>query len=250
VSLRALLFDLDDTLVPERPALQAGFAAAAERVWGVATPERITALWEAARAVWRAGAPADYRVRVHFSLSEGLHGDLTAHGPRGADAMRAFLPELHAHAFDAVLPADSTAASGDLVDVWRTARMAALSRYPETLEVLDRWSARMPLALVTNGASRLQRDKLTVTGIGSFFTFVVASEEIGIGKPDPAPFQAAIDALGLTPAEVAMVGNDPDRDVAGARRAGIRPIWIDRGDPRPEGVETISSLDELERLLD
>ena len=95
----------------------------------------------------------------------------------------------------------------------------------------------MPLALVTNGASRLQRAKLTATGIDRYFTFVVASEDIGIGKPDPAPFETALERLALAAGEVVMVGNDPDRDVAGARRAGIRPIWIDRGDPCPDGVE-------------
>jgi putative hydrolase of the HAD superfamily len=248
MSLRAILFDLDDTLIPERPALEAGYAAVAARVWGASTPERVATLWGAARTVWRAGAPSDYRVRVHFSLSEGLHGDLTATGPE-ADAMRAFLPRLHAAAFEAVLPPAARGTSADLVDVWRAARMAALTRYPETVEVLERWSARMPVALVTNGASRLQRDKLTSTGIDGYFTFVVASEEIGIGKPDPAIFEAALTGLGgLRPDEVVMVGNDLDRDVAGAHNAGIRPIHIDRRRTAPVD-DVIVDLGELEDLL-
>ncbi|MGI8712558.1 MAG: HAD family hydrolase [Solirubrobacteraceae bacterium] len=248
MSLRAILFDLDDTLVPERPALQAGFAAVAQRVWGAATPERITDLMEAARTVWRAGAPAEYRVRVHLSLSEGLHGDLTAAGAE-ADAMRAFLPTLHAEAFEAVLPPEARGSSPELVALWRTARMAALRRYPETLEALQRWSARLPVALVTNGASRLQRDKLAVTSIDSYFTLVVASEEVGIGKPAPAIFEAALAGLGgLSPDDVVMVGNDRDRDLAGARNARIRPILIDRQRTAPAD-DVIATLTDLEELL-
>jgi FMN phosphatase YigB (HAD superfamily) len=42
--MKAILFDLDDTLIPERSATEAGYAAVAERVWGTSTPQRITSL--------------------------------------------------------------------------------------------------------------------------------------------------------------------------------------------------------------
>jgi len=247
--VKAILFDLDDTLVPERPALDAGYAAIAERVWGSGSgsPERVESLREAARAVWLDGRPTAYCLRVHFSLGEALHGEFVAAGPE-ADELRAFVPELHARAFDAVLPPAWHGRSPELVDVWRAARMAALAPYDEAVAVLERWAARMPVALVTNGAVRLQRAKLTATGIEDRFAAVIVSEEIGIGKPEPEPFQAALG--GLAPDEVVMVGNDADRDVAGARAAGIRPIWLDRGWPAPEpAAERIADLRELEGLL-
>ena len=126
MTLRALLFDLDDTLVPEAPAIAAGYEAVAEHVWGAATPERVRELEQSARAVWRAGAPWDYKQRVHFSLSEGLHGEFEAAGPE-PDRMRAFIPALHAEAFEAVLPADHRGTSTELVRLWRDARMSALA---------------------------------------------------------------------------------------------------------------------------
>jgi putative hydrolase of the HAD superfamily len=250
VTVRALLFDLDDTLIPERPAIEAGYAAVAERVWGAGSPERIAQLWEAARAVWHAGRPAAYARRVHFSLGEALHGEFVAVGPE-ADALRAFVPRLHATAFDAVLPPDWVGRSRELVELWKTTRMAALTVFPETVEVLDHWRARLPLALVTNGAARLQRDKLERLGLGEYFAFVVVSEDIGVGKPDPAMFATALDGLGGLDADsVVMVGNDPGRDVAGARAAGIRPIWVDRGDPAPDGeVTRITDLRHLTQHL-
>jgi putative hydrolase of the HAD superfamily len=246
--MKAILFDLDDTLIPEAPALQAAYDAVAERVWGAATPQRTESLRRAAAAVWLTGRPAAYAARVHFDHEEGLHGDLTGAGPE-AEALRAFLPTLRAQAFEAALPAEARGTSAELVDLWRTTRMQALTRYPETRDVLEHWSARLPLALVTNGVSRLQRDKLAATGIEGYFSVVVASEEIGVAKPDPAMFQAALSALRAAADEVVMVGNDIDRDVAGARSAHIRPIHVDRRQ-RSATTDVIADLTELEDLLD
>jgi putative hydrolase of the HAD superfamily len=248
--MKAILFDLDDTLIPERPAIEAGYAAVAERIWGASSPERITALWEAARAVWVAGRPTAYAKRVHFSLGEALYGEFVAAGP-DADALRAFVPTLHAEVFDAVLPAQARGRSPELVELWNATRMEALTRYPETESVLEHWSARVPVALVTNGASRLQHAKLAATGLQSYFATVTVSEEVGIGKPDPAPFQAALGELGLTSADVVMVGNDVGRDIAGARNAHIRPIHVDRIGPHARSATTdvVADLTQLEDLL-
>jgi putative hydrolase of the HAD superfamily len=249
MALRAWLFDLDDTLIPEAPAITAGYDAVAERVWGQSTPERVRLLTEAAHAVWRAGAPWEYKQRVHFSLGEGLHGEFVADGPE-PDRLRRFIPRLHEEAFEAALPDGQRGRSVELVDTWRRARMSALSLYPETREVLSELGSRLPLALVTNGAARLQRAKLAQTGIDDLFDVIVDSETVGVGKPSPEMFELALLQLGVTRDEAAMVGNDLGRDVAGARAAGVRPIWVHRpadgwGQGDPGDAEQIADLREL-----
>ena len=165
MSLRALLFDLDDTLVPERPAIEAGFAAVAEaRVGRRYSRAHHGAVGGRSRRVAGRGA-----VRVPgpgpFQPQRGPARRPDGDRARRADAMRAFLPgAARPRVRRRAARRTPRSASAELVDVWRAARMAALTRYPETLEVLEHWSARMPLALVTNGASRLQRAKLTATG--------------------------------------------------------------------------------------
>jgi putative hydrolase of the HAD superfamily len=243
------LFDLDDTLIPEAPAIMAGYEAVAKRVWGQSTPERMRQLKQAAHEVWRAGAPWAYKERVHFSLGEGLHGEFVADGPE-PERLRQFIPRLHAEAFEAALPDAHRGSSAELVDTWRRARISALSLYPETREVLGELGARLPLALVTNGAARLQRAKLAQTQIEDQFDVIVDSETVGIGKPSPEMFEVALQQLGVTGAEAAMVGNDLSRDVAGARAAGVRPIWVHRpadgwGDGDPGDAEQIADLREL-----
>ncbi len=108
--MKAVLFDLDDTLIPERPALVAAYAAVAQRVWGESSDERTMLLHETARAVWLAGRPTAYAQRLHFSLGEALYGEFVAEGP-DADALRAFVPVLHERAFEAVLPREARGTS-------------------------------------------------------------------------------------------------------------------------------------------
>jgi putative hydrolase of the HAD superfamily len=249
MAVRAWLFDLDDTLIPETPAIVAGHAAVAERVWGQSTPERVQQLTDAAYRVWRAGAPWEYTQRVHFSLGEGLHGEFVADGPE-PDRLRQFIPRLHEQAFEAALPDAHRGSSAELVDTWRRTRISALSLYPETRQVLTELGSQVPLALVTNGAARLQRAKLAQTQIEDLFDVIVDSETVGIGKPSPEMFNVAVRELGVTPRDAAMVGNDLGRDVAGARAAGVRPVWVHRpadgwGDGDPVDVEQIADLREL-----
>lgn len=248
MSLRAILFDLDDTLVPERPAIVAGYGAIADRVWGASDDERTMLLHETARTVWLAGRPTAYVKRVHFSLGEALYGEFIATGPE-PDALRAFVPRLHAEAFEAVLPEHAQGSSPALVALWKARRMQALAPYDSTRAVLDHWSQRLPLALVTNGASRLQHAKLQATGLADYFHTVVVSEEVGIGKPDPRPFQVALQRLGLAPDEVVMVGNDAGRDVAGAQAASIRAVHVVRDGDRPATADAVSDLCELQAVL-
>ena len=258
MTLRAVLFDLDDTLIPEWPPIDAAYAAVAERVWGARNDERIDALREAALAVWRSGVDEDYRRRMHFSLGEGLWGEFVDPGPEG-DALRAFVPTLHATAFDAVLPEPWRGRSSELVSLYRATRIAALTSFPETEAVLTDWGAHVELVLVTNGASRLQRAKLAATRLDRFFApgLIVVSEDVGVGKPDAVMFEAALAAAGVRPEEAVMVGNDVARDVAGARAAGIRAIWIRRDSAattrsgRESAGEQIADLRELrDRLVD
>jgi putative hydrolase of the HAD superfamily len=87
-------------------------------------------------------------------------------------------------------------------------------------------------------------------GIGVDIECVVDSGNVGVMKPDPRIFQAAIDLLGLEPDQVWYVGDMPAIDVVGARRAGIRPYLMDPlGLHVDAGYERISSLTALAELI-
>jgi putative hydrolase of the HAD superfamily len=87
-------------------------------------------------------------------------------------------------------------------------------------------------------------------GIGVDIECVVDSGNVGVMKPDPRIFQAAVDLLGLDPDQVWYVGDMPAIDVVGARRAGIRPYLMDPlGLHLDAGYDRISSLAALAELI-
>ena len=105
------------------------------------------------------------------------------------------------------------------------------------------------LGLVTNGASCLQREKLEGAGLAGCFDAVVVSGDIGIGKPDAAPYARALELLGARPEDATMVGDSLANDVDGALAAGLRAVWLNRGGrerpPGRPGLVEIASLTEL-----
>jgi putative hydrolase of the HAD superfamily len=123
---------------------------------------------------------------------------------------------------------------------------AAFRPYPDVQNFLERAVAiGVSLAVVTNGPSDLQRDKLKVLGVGELVKAVVISGEHGVAKPDPAIFQLALDELGVDPKDAWCVGDSLATDVAGAHRAGVTAVWLNRPEhevassddpPRMEGL--------------
>lgn len=115
----------------------------------------------------------------------------------------------------------------------------------------------IPLALVTNGASGVQRDKLDVLGIESHFATVVVSGELGAAKPDPVIFERALAALGVDARDAWHVGDTLAYDVLGATRAGMGAVWVNRhgirpapSDPTPDvEVTSLAAICELLRAL-
>jgi putative hydrolase of the HAD superfamily len=110
-------------------------------------------------------------------------------------------------------------------------RRRAMDLFPETRACLERLRARgLPLGLVTNGDAREQRWKIERCELGRFFDAIVIEGELGAGKPDAVVYQTALTALGVTPgADVWMVGDHLEFDVAGAQRSGLHGVWLDRG---------------------
>lgn len=99
---------------------------------------------------------------------------------------------------------------------------------PPALERLR--AAGLALAVVSNWDLSLERC-LSAFGLREPFACVAASMVEGVAKPAPRLFRIALDALGVPPEASLHVGDDPIADVEGARRAGMRAVWLDRSRP-------------------
>ena len=118
--------------------------------------------------------------------------------------------------------------SGDphLISKAYLARLGSKAYFlPHARGVVEELSRRAALCLVTNGISRVQRGRLSLSGIAPCFTSILISEELGCAKPDLRFFEAACEALRMPPSELLCVGDNPDSDIAGARSAGIDACW-------------------------
>ena len=86
------------------------------------------------------------------------------------------------------------------------------------------------IAMVADGLAQSFRNTMRDNALAHVFSARAVSETLNTQKPSPRMFQSAMDQLGLTEADkrrVIMVGNNIERDVAGANRFGIRSVLID-----------------------
>jgi putative hydrolase of the HAD superfamily len=199
---RGVVFDLDDTLYRERRFALSGYRAVA------------------VHAAARLGADADtaWRVLVR-ALRSGDRAvafqrlcDTMGWPPAVADDLRAVY---RAHVPSLRLPATARRVLRALRPAWR-------------------------IAVLTNGPPGIQQRKVAALDLAPLVDAVVYAEEIVPGgKPAREAFDAAVERLGVPPSRCVVVGDDPERDIAGARRAGLRAVRVAhapaRGWPPAEG---------------
>ncbi|EIK97291.1 haloacid dehalogenase-like hydrolase [Pseudomonas sp. M47T1] len=93
--------------------------------------------------------------------------------------------------------------------------------FPEVQPVLEQLSQGYTLGVVTNGNADVRR-----LGLADHFAFALCAEDLGIGKPDPAPFMEALKRAGNVAASAAVhVGDHPGDDILGAQQVGFKAIW-------------------------
>lgn len=207
--MRAVLFDLDDTLLDYSGGTEECWSAAAAAVGGpagVELPRLVQALAEARAWFW---------------------SDPERHRRERTDMLGAW----RKIAVDALarVGAPDAARAGDFAEDFAARRRAAWCLFPESLDVLGALRARrIRLALVTNGDVRHQRDKVERHGLAGFFDVILIEGELGVGKPEPVVYRRALDALGARPGDATMVGDHLEWDVAAPQRLGLQGVWIDR----------------------
>ena len=119
---------------------------------------------------------------------------------------------------------------------------------PHAEDTLRALSERLPVVLLTNGITRIQRDRLSRSNIQPWISGIVISQEAGVSKPDPRIFQIALD--GVNPRDALMIGDGITSDVLGANRAGVDVCWFNpAGKALPEGVHAEYEIHDLRECL-
>jgi putative hydrolase of the HAD superfamily len=106
--------------------------------------------------------------------------------------------------------------------------------------------AGIPVRVASNFDTRLRTVAASLPELAEFVETLVISSEVGYRKPHPAFYAQACASLGLTPDRVLCVGDDPENDVLGAERAGLRRgVLLDRDGKKPFGLVTFPNLFSL-----
>jgi 5'-nucleotidase len=127
-----------------------------------------------------------------------------------------------------------------------------LSRQPVAgvVPLLEYLKPRVRVGIVTNNFVAEQEDKLRYCGIDHLIDFMVTSEEVGAPKPSPVIYNAAIQLAGCDTSEIVMVGDNWNADIVGAHALGIRSVWLNRaGLPCPDAAIT-TEIRAFEPLAD
>lgn len=123
--------------------------------------------------------------------------------------------------------------------------------FPDTVPVLE-WLKEegYRLGVVTSGPS-YQRLKLRLAGLEGYFDAIVTRDDVGAIKPDPKIFLYALDLLDIEPSEAMMVGDSLTQDVYGAKEVGMLAVWINRKGDKGYNMADyeIHTLHELRKLL-
>ncbi|MGG6893740.1 HAD family hydrolase [Rhizobium sp. BR 315] len=220
--IKAVLFDLDETLVDRRSSaakfLKVQYRELVAQQFGDAVSEE------------------QYAARYFKLEEEGL--------VKKSDLYPALVSSLG-------LPSE---AFGPLLDHFRL-------RYPEMARPMlgayealqDLRKLGLPCAIISNGEGIVQRKKIEVTGIADLIEFALISGELGIRKPDRQIFEMAADRLGLLSAECVFIGDNPTADVMGALNAGMSAVYF--GDIKiwpgelPKPPRACSSLGDIVALI-
>lgn len=120
------------------------------------------------------------------------------------------------------LPTDS-GREDQVIDAFGT-----LDFHPDVAPALDALrNAEVAAITLTNGTASVVRGALERAGLDHLVTATWDVTDVGRWKPAPEPYRWAVDRLGLTPEQVALIAVHP-WDIHGARAAGLRGVWIDR----------------------
>jgi putative hydrolase of the HAD superfamily len=222
-NIRALTFDLDDTLWDNRSVLMAA---------------------EQAMYDW---LTYDYpRIAARYSLEDlrQLRIELVRENPD----LRNRISELRRQSLR--LAAHSSGYDDSLVEPAFAVFLEARHRitlYDDVTPALQRLrAAGYRLGSITNGNADVQR-----LGIGHLFDFSLTAESVGHAKPHPRLFETACRLAAVQPAQLAHVGDEAETDLAGGLAAGVTVIWMNRlGQPAAPWIRPHAEVRDLNELLE
>ncbi len=258
MSIKAVIFDLDDTLVVEKASAEAAIMATCSvgaQKYEIDPNDLYQTIWQKARELWHKSPARPYCISIGISSWEGLWARFEGND-ENLKILRSWSPTYRRQAWHKTLlqhGVNDPAFAEFLSEEFQRQRRKLHNVYSDVEVSLGKLNKTYRLALVTNGAPDLQREKISGSRLEKYFNEIVISGEVGVGKPDPKIFEITLERTGARPDQAVMVGNGLETDIKGAQEAGVRAVWMNRKKEQPENNVKpdyeISDISELESIL-
>lgn len=206
---KAMLLDLDDTILDDSSTIEACWRAACDEHRNECSGVDPSAIYDAVRerSEWFWGEPERHRM-----------------GRLALDAARVEVVRLGL----ATLGIEKDGLAEKIGGTYSRQRHLTMEPLPEAIDTVRWLRARgTRLALITNGAAEAQRRKIERFGLAPLFDCILIEGEVGFGKPDARVYHRALHALAAEPGDAWMVGDHLDFDVAAPQQLGLFTVWID-----------------------
>ncbi|WP_251554652.1 HAD family hydrolase [Neobacillus muris] len=257
--IKAIFFDLDDTLLWDQKSIKEAFIATcriAEERYGIDAEELESAVREAAKKLYSTYDTYPFTQMIGINPFEGLWGTFLDE-IKEFKKLKEIVPAYRKDAWTAGLKKmgiDDADFGHELAERFPEQRRKLPFVYEDTFETLESLKGMYQLLLLTNGSPHLQNTKLEISPeLVPYFDQIVISGDYGRGKPDPGIFEYALSKLSLAKEEAIMVGDNLMTDILGANRAGIKSVWINRHNKQRNEVipaYEIQHLADLHTILE
>lgn len=255
MTLKAVLFDLDDTLLWDDRSVEEAFAATCEEAAKQVNvnPEELEAsVRKEARSLYESFETFPFTKMIGINPFEGLWANFTQGEDENFRKLEKLAPGYRTESWTrglAALGIEDRELGYKLGEFFAAERRRRPYVYEETFRVLDALKGNYKLLLLTNGSPDLQKEKLAgVPAIAPYFDHIVISGEFGQGKPAAAIFNYALSLLEIDAAEGIMIGDKLTTDILGSGSIGMRNIWINHHGLQ-SGDEIVPAY-EVSRLQD
>lgn len=224
-TIRALLFDLDDTLYSRNAAFRKWAQEFVQHELGLAEDDP----------------------RCQEAVKQIIDLDEWGYSPR--DTLFRKIKETHQPLLQKGV--------GQLIEAFHRRFPDHMYMEEETRYLLTALKgAGLPFGIITNGPTSTQLRRVCVLGLDQLTSCIFVSEQFGCAKPDSAIFLAAAACLGYEPADILFIGDHPRNDMWGARQVGMHTAWLHHQRVWPVEIAEIEPdyvigvLGELHGLLD
>jgi len=215
---KAMLFDLDDTLLSRDKAVDKMFLTTLEKCYkDVKNSER------------------DNMLQRFKNYDKRSHGD----GDK-IKVLESFFDEF---------PPKYRLPRNYIQDFWNDNFPNCFSVNQNTINIVNTIKMHVKVGIITNGSTQRQKAKINNTNLNSCFDTIIISEEVGFSKPDKRIFELALNKLNVQPEAVLFVGDDIEKDIGGSQNANMKGIWFNphmiKNDTEIKSYAEINSFDGL-----